>query len=176
MTDGVSGGLRREEPPGQDSVVHLIVGVGARQEQVAVESWLAERQLQPEIIWMSEDAISFRLNTSDVDAVRELIDQRDDISALVVAPGQPDYLLYRIYVQGPDGRRFRIQAAPAAQPISVIADEITARYERVQSSATVVDLVSATGHGQRLNPDSTLHDAGVVDGNELRVGFQALAG
>ncbi|MBT2510188.1 hypothetical protein J7I98_30910 [Streptomyces sp. ISL-98] len=42
--------------------------------------------------------------------------------------------------------------------------------------STVIDHVQADGQGRRLDPDATLHESGVQDGDRMRVGFETTAG
>jgi hypothetical protein len=59
-----------------------------------------------------------------------------------------------------------------------VASEVVGQYPAWDGSTrpTVVDHVQPDGQGLRVDPDVTLDDAGVHDGDQLRVAFQATAG
>jgi len=101
-----------------------------------------------------------------------------DFGWTVVAPELRDYLLHRLYIEGPDGRQFRITDAPAQQTVANLAAEVVDQYGSDFPDAarpTVVDRVGPDGQGRRLDPNTTLDQAQVRDGDRMRVGFQARA-
>lgn len=159
-----------------DEVCHVVVhAVGDEADQIRER--LDQLGLRPEPVWATEHGVSFRVNTADPMILRRRL-QGAAFGYIVVEPGRPDYILHALMVNGPDGRRFRIAEAPAQQRVANIASEVLDQYPpfRETTRPTVVDLVGPAGQGDRLDPDDTLHDAGVQDGDELRVGFQATAG
>lgn len=84
----------------------------------------------------------------------------------------------RLLVAGPDGRSFVFTDVPAGATVGAVAAEIAGRYRdgtAVTAQLAVVDHVGAGGTGRRLNPESTLHAAGVTDGSRLRVAFRRQA-
>jgi hypothetical protein len=110
--------------------------------------------------------------------VRERL-ERTDLGWTVVAPGEPDYLFQSIFIEGPDARRFVVRDAPAQQTLSNLASEILTDHYQGQggtSTPVTVDHVTQDGETRRVDGDSTMHDAGVHDGDTLRVGYQANAG
>jgi proteasome lid subunit RPN8/RPN11 len=84
--------------------------------------------------------------------------------------------LSQIFVEFPDGRRFRIGDVPATTPIGDLAAEIIEQYPAATERSVVIDRIESDGTGRRLNPDETLEEAGISDAEQLRVGFQATAG
>ena len=164
-------------PPAADHACHVIVRVGEDDDRRRAEDVLHGLGLDPLLVWMTAHAASFRVATADPEALRRLL-ERTDLGWTLVPPGQHDYLLHVLYVDGPDGRRFRLTDAPAHQSVGNVAGEILGQYPPFRDSTrpTVVDQVDAEGQGHRLDPEETLHDAGVRDGDRLRVGFQATAG
>lgn len=166
------------EPPGQRlETCHVIFRADTEDERTAVRSWLEGAQLAPVEVWSTPSSVSFQINADDSGAVRTLLDQTS-FGWTVVPPGAPDYLLRQIFVDGPDGRRFRVVDAPAQQTVGNVAAEVVDRYGPTFPGAkrpTVIDHVRSDGSGQRVDPGSTLHDQGIRDGDRLRVGFQATA-
>jgi hypothetical protein len=67
---------------------------------------------------------------------------------------------------------------PSATPVSSVASELVGQYTEGLPGAgdhpTVVDHVGAGGP-RRMNPDSTLGDESVTEGDRLRVGFERRA-
>lgn len=160
-----------------DDVCHVIVYIDTGEDAERVRNELERLDLGPAPVWVTEHGVAFRVNTDDPIALRRAL-QDADFGYIVVEPGQPDYLYRTLWVNGPDGRRFRITDAPARQTVENLADGVLDQYTPFQGTnrPTVVDRVGVEGLGDRLDPDETLHDAGVQDGDELRVGFQATAG
>lgn len=162
---------------GAAAACHVIVRAGSEDERAAAEQVLRDLGLDPHDVWATSYAMSFRVGSESAAAVRELLDPTG-MSWVVVPPGGNDYLIRELYVSGPDGRRFRLRDAPAQQTVADVAAGVVAQYGAsfAKSRPTVVDRVLPGGDGERLSPDSTLHDAGVRDGASLRLGFEATAG
>jgi hypothetical protein len=157
---------------------HVIVRASAEEDRDRAVATLTALGLGPMEVWSTEHAMSFALNSGNVREIRQRLNG-SGLGWTLVSPGQPDYLLRELYVQGPDERVYRYVDAPAQQTVHNVASEIAQRYRRSSAEGTrptVVDLVGADGVGQRLNPEDTLHDAGVRDGDHLRVAFEATAG
>lgn len=157
---------------------HVIVRAGSEEERKAAAQVLAELDLHPRDVWATAHATSFRVSSADASKVRGLLDPTG-MSWVVVPAGANDYLIRELFVSGPDGRRFRLIDAPAQQTVADVAAGIVDQYGPSfsgRSRPTVMDRVLPDGQGQRLPPDSTLHDAGVRDGSSLRLGFEATAG
>lgn len=167
-------GARTEPPP----ACHVIVRASSEQERAEAAQVLADLGLEPQDVWATSYATSYRVSSDNAAAVRELLDPTG-MSWVVVPAEANDYLIRELYVSGPDGRRFRLIDAPAQQTVADVAAGVLAHYGTSpadQRRPTVVDRVLPGGQGERLSPSSTLHDAGVRDGASLRLGFEATAG
>jgi hypothetical protein len=164
-----------EEP---DDACHVIVAAGTEEERAAVLAILRRANLDPAERWSTANAFSCRVATNDTARVRAALGDLPQDWILVPA-GEPDYLLDLLFVQGPDGRMHRLRQAPAQQTVQDLgAAVVNAQYGEVpgRTRAFVVDRQQANGDNQRLAPDETLHDAGVRDGDTIRIGFEATAG
>jgi hypothetical protein len=154
---------------------HLVVRVSTDQERDDIQAWLTDQGFDPQQEWRTGTAVSFRLNEADPNVVTQRMRLRPDLGWTVVPPGQPDYLLRQLFVEGPDGRSFRFSDVPASSPVGSVGEELIDQYpEGLPGSdqPLVIDKVAADGTGERVNPDSTLHQEGITDGIRLRVGFQ----
>lgn len=92
--------------------------------------------------------------------------------------GQRGARYRQLFVEGPDGQTFIFSDVPDASTVGSIASEMAGQYHDGMAGdgqRMVIDHVGDGGTGHRLDPDSTLHDAGVTDGSRLRVGFQRQA-
>jgi hypothetical protein len=162
----------------QASTCHVIIQASTEESRVRAERTLRELGLNPVEQWSTGLAVSYRVSSDDTGQVRSLM-QQTDFDWTVVAPGLRDYLLRQLYVEGPDGRRFRITDAPAQQTVGNVAADVVEQYGADFPGTVrpaVVDHVSPDGQGRRLDPSATLDEAGVQDGDRMRVGFQARAG
>lgn len=169
-----------EEPGEQPEqpTCHLVLRINSEDERASIESWLSEQGFAPQQSWSTQSAVSYRLNQRDQNVVRGRLVTRPDIGWTLVPPGQPDYLLRQLFVEGPDGRRFRFSDVPVQSTVGSVATEMVEQYpEGLPGSdrPTVVDHVGADGTGRRTNPDNTLHEEGIGEGSRLRVGFQRTA-
>jgi len=157
--------------------VHLVVRISSEEERAEMEAWLGAQQFAPQQEWVSATAVSFRLNTTDENAVAERM-RGLDVGWTVVPPGEPDYLLRQIIVEGPDGRTFRFNDVPASTTVGTLGRELIDQYpEGLPGSENpmVIDRVNANGSGERVNPDNTVHQEGIREGTRIRVGFQRQA-
>jgi hypothetical protein len=157
---------------------HVIVRASSEDARAEAGTVLRVLGLDPQDVWATAHAVSYRVSLADVREVRRLLDTTQ-LGWTVVPPGVSDYLLRELYVQGPDGRRFRLLDAPAQQTVGNVAAEIVDQYGPAfadRARPTVVDHVESDGKGRRLDPDHTLDQAGVRERSFLRVGFQATAG
>lgn len=162
----------------EPATCHVIVRASSEDDRAEATKVLQQLGLDPEDVWATAHAVSFRVNTAEVGALRRLLD-RTDIGWTVVPPTARDYLIGELFVDGPDGRRFRLVDAPAQQTVGNVAQEVVSQYGTSfadRARPTVVDHVELDGKGRRLDPEQTLHDAGVSERSYLRVGFQATAG
>lgn len=159
------------------ALAHVIVRVGSEKERDGAHDSLAVLGLNPRTVWATPNAVSFAVDAPDLGGLERTL-QRSRLNWALIAPGQPDYLLNALFMEGPDGRRFRATDVPAQNTVGGLAGELVGQYPALRrtSRPTVVDQVQDDGQGRRLSPKATLHDAGVRDGDHLRVGFQATAG
>ncbi|MFI0980887.1 effector-associated domain EAD1-containing protein [Streptomyces sp. NPDC021093] len=167
-----------EAAPRTEPTCHVIVRADSEDDRRRAAAALTSLGLRPREVWSTAHAVSFRLDSDQPDVVREGL--RETLSGwTVVAPGHPDYLLHQLFVEGPDGRQWRLYDAPAQQTNSDVAAEVVDQYGpgfADATRATVIDHVQSDGQGRRLDPEATLHDSGVQDGDRLRVGFETTAG
>jgi hypothetical protein len=157
---------------------HVIIRANNEDERQHAVRRLRELELEPAEVWSTGTAVSYRLTVGDPGAVRARLEQTD-LGWTVVAPGEPDYLYQRLYVEGPDARRYVVRDAPAQQTFGNLATEIlTDHYAQSEGTSVpiTVDHVTQKGEVQRVDGDSTMHDAGVQDGDTLRFGHQTNAG
>lgn len=164
-------------PDGRPATCHVIVRASDENERESATAALADLGLDPREIWSTEHAVSYAVNSTDVELVRRALG-RTRLGWTLVPPGQPDYLLRELFVQGPDGSRFRFTDAPAAQTVRNITTEVIGQYpdSAGETVPAVADQVLASGERRRLDMDDTLHDAGIRDGDSLRVGVEGRAG
>jgi hypothetical protein len=156
---------------------HIIVRASTEEVREGAARLLAELGLEPEEQWSTAHAVSFRVASDRTEYVRGRLAQAE-FGWTVVAPGLRDYLLHTLYIEGPDGRQFRITDAPAQQTVGNVAAEVVDQYSPALPDAgrpAVVDHVGPDGQGRRLDPNSTLDESGISDGDRVRVGFQARA-
>jgi hypothetical protein len=170
------------DPPAPTAVgatCHIIVRASTEEEREAALAALRGLGLQPSEVWATQHAVSYAVASTDAAAVRRNLADTD-LGWTVVPAGQPDYLYRELFVQGPDGSLFRLVDAPSQQTFRNVAEEVVSQYDSSEISdttrPTVIDRVGADGAPERANPEDTLHDAGVQDGDSLRVGFQGTAG
>ncbi len=105
-----------------------------------------------------------------------------DLVINMSSPGsQRDYLLSRIYVEGPDMGRFQFSNIPASTPVRDIGNSIANEYGATWPGAsgntpraTVVDHLTPQGTTERVKkPDSTLHDNHIQDGDTMQVNTES---
>lgn len=168
-----------EQPPAPpEPACHIVLRVNSDQERDDIQGWLADQGFEPQQEWVTATAVSFRLNQPDSNAVTQRLRARQDIGWTVVPPGQPDYLLRQLFVEGPDGRRFRFSDVPASTRVRDVGEELIEQYpEGLPGSdqPLVMDQVDDDGAGRRTDPDNTLHEEGITEGSRLRAGFQRRA-
>jgi Effector-associated domain 1/Trypsin-like peptidase domain len=176
-TQAESPSAQRPASASADTVCHLVVFCPP-EERTDIAGWLSDQGHDPEEVWSTSHAVSFRLNQTDPSVVTAFMQARPDLSWSVVSPGQPDYLLPRLSVEGPDGRSFRLRNVPSSLMTSAVARTVIDQYPEGLpggGSPLVVDVVGPDGAGQRINPDMTLDEEAVADGSRLRIGFQRRA-
>jgi Effector-associated domain 1 len=159
---------------------HVIFRTATEEDRVRARELLESLNLKPREVWTTADAVSFELESERREDPHLLLERSGaDLGWVVVPPSSADYLLRQLLVEGPDGRQFRFVDTPAATTVEAIAAELIDQYpvEGARSSlSTSIDRVDASGQPERLNPEQTLDDAGVRDGDRLRVSSTARAG
>lgn len=161
-------------PPG--AACRLVVWAGT-QEREALEAWLAEQGLGPQTAWLTPTSASYLVNEAEPHSLERRMRDRPDLNWTIVAPGDPDYVIRYLSVQGPDGRSFRFNDVPSATPVGSVANELIDQYSDELPGGdqpTVVEHVGADGP-RRMNPDNTLADERITEGARLRVGFERRA-
>jgi hypothetical protein len=167
-------------PAAQARYCRVMVRARNEEERAAALADLRERGLDPQELWSTEYVTSYEVGATEPSLVRRALASAD-LGWTIVPPGQPDYVLRELFIQGPDGSHFRAVDTPALQTIRNLAEEVlTTHYDNNQDRAatvpTVIDRVGPDGQRQRTNPEQTLHEAGVGEGAQLRVGFEGRAG
>jgi hypothetical protein len=156
----------------------LFVRADSEVEREQILDLLRSRGLDARLADATNVVTRFELGADDAAAARRALAETD-LGWTVVPPGGPAYLLSNLIVEGPEGRSFRFTDTPAATTVSDLAADTIAEYpvERIgPARPTVTDRVGPSGQAERLDPDETLHGAGVRDSDRLRVGFERRAG
>jgi Effector-associated domain 1 len=169
--------VEREQEVAETPACHVIVRASTEEAREHAARTLRDLGLDPVEQWSTAHAVSYQVASDRPQEVRAQL-ERVDFGWTVVAPGLRDYLLHTLYVEGPDGRQFRITDAPAQQTVGNVAAEVVEEYGGSLPDAArpaVVDHVGPDGQGRRLDPNSTLDESGIHDGDRMRVGFQARA-
>lgn len=166
-------------PDGQPATrnCHVMVRVANAAERQRVREFLAAEGLAPTEMWSTSHMTLFEVREENADVVRERLAHREGLEWTVIPHDGQTYLYSQLIVQGPDGRYFRFTDVPAQQAVADLAADTLAEYpDHGADRRTVTDRVQANGQGVRLGPDTTLHDAGVRDGDRLRVAYETNAG
>ncbi len=104
----------------------------------------------------------------------------DDAEIRQTRASHRPYLLQGTLVQGPDRQLFEISEVPSITRVGDVADGVLEQYGRGaphgRPPRVVTDRQRADGSVERLDPEATLHDTGVRDGETLRVTPEATAG
>ncbi|MBG0562563.1 effector-associated domain EAD1-containing protein [Actinoplanes aureus] len=164
----------------QEATCRVMVTVRSDAERAEAERQLRELGLEPQFSWASTYQTSFMVNNPSVPQVSALLD-RTELGWTVAGPGQPDYVYSALTLQGPDGSRFIARDTPSVRTFRDVAEDvISEHYPGAVTGDTVnnaiVDRIGLGGDRRRANPDETLHDAGVQDGEQMRIGFEGRAG
>jgi internalin A len=155
---------------------HVVIHATTEEDRERAGQMLRDLGLNPVENWSTEHAVSYTVSSGQPDHVRGLLSAWGEFSWTVVPPGQPDGLLHEVIVQGPDGRRFRMTDVPVHQLSDDLGKELLDQYFQTDRYPAVVDHVQPDGSGQRLSPEETLHEAGIIDGSTLRVSIKPMAG
>ena len=96
-----------------------------------------------------------------------------------------DFLISRLYVEGPDQARFEINDVRASTRTGEIAqgiiatqydDNVFGKDSSGRNRQAVIDKINEDGSSQRLDPEKTLHDNKIQDGDTLGVSPESTAG
>ncbi|MEU7908510.1 effector-associated domain EAD1-containing protein [Actinoplanes sp. NPDC049118] len=165
------------ESPPADPTCHLLLKTEEHAEGL-LEQALSAGGVTAHQLWNSETAALYRLNTDDIAAVEGLLGGTD-LKWNAIPPGAPTYLVGELIVQGPDGQRFRLSDVPAQQTVGSVAQQVVGHYLDASDEhhrPTVVDRLLDDGRSERLDPEATLDEAGILDGASVQIGFEARAG
>lgn len=171
-------GQDQQPEESDDAAYHLIVRITSEAERAEVEGWLREHGMDPQPMWYTLTAVSYRLNEREISPIHTLLRTRSDLGWTLVPPGDPDHLIRRLWMHGPDGRTFRLSDIPVQSTIGSITSEVLEQYPEDTPGAdrpTVTDRVGPDGQGRRMNPDNTLHQEDVGEDDHLRFAFQRTA-
>lgn len=115
--------------------------------------------------------------------VEVIQEKHPELRAALTGVHHPDYWMDPLYAEGPDQGRLILDHIRASTRVSEVARSVRAMYHddfwpRGQAPVkAVVDAVAPNEFiGRRLNPDETLHEAGVRPHDTLRVHADAQAG
>lgn len=167
----------RRHADGARETCHVFVRAETEEEQTAAFETLRRLNLDPREELSTGLVTSYSVSSNDVGMVRRLL---GDIGWTVASADGAHYLLHTLTVQGPDGSRFRLRDTPAAETFGTIAAEVVGtQYPGSDPQSvrpTVINHVREDGQQERANPDQTLDDAGVRDGDQMSVAFEGRAG
>lgn len=150
---------------------HVIIWTGVEAIRERAAKTLQSLGLNPAEEWCTARAVSYRISSSQTRQVQDRM-ERTDFRWTVVPPGLEDYLVRQLYFEGPDGNRFRLFDTPAHESIESLIEEAISQQRgssRETVSFTVLDEIGPSGQVRRLDPNETLHMAGVRDGDLLRI-------
>jgi hypothetical protein len=106
------------------------------------------------------------------------------LRATVAAGSFRDYVIQQLHVEGPDQARFKVENVPASTPTRDVARVVMAEYgddmwpkdKDGRTRPATIDRVTPDGSAQRMQPDDSLHDNGIREGDTLSIGVQSTAG
>jgi hypothetical protein len=167
----------RPQADGAPAGCRVFVRTETEQERTAALETLRGLNLDPREELSTELVTSYSVSSNDVGMVRRLL---GDTGWTVASADGAHYLLRTLIVQGPDGSRFRLTDTPAAETFGTIAAEVVGtQYPGSDPQSvrpTVVNHIREDGQQERANPDQTLDEAGVQDGDQMSVAFEGRAG
>jgi hypothetical protein len=131
--------------------------------------------------WTPEQASLFRTQLAE----HEVLQTRNADPIMAVGQFQ-DYLISRIFAEGPDQAQFLLTDVPASTSIRDVATAVMQHYagppgadgkpNPVEKRQVVIDQRDPSGSQRRLNPDRSLHEEGVGEDQTLAVHPEARAG
>jgi hypothetical protein len=165
---------QQPDPYGARPNVQVFFQVRGEEERRTIMAKLAD--LTPTLRFATNATMLLEFATADVDRVFAVLGPLP-LEWTVVPPGEPAYLISHLIAVGPDGRQFRLGDVPAATQIQDVTASVLSAYPSPGGPRrAVTDRVLANGQGERMRPDQSLHDAGVRDGERIRVGYETNAG
>lgn len=167
----------RQLADGARETCHVFVRAETEEERTAAFEALRRLNLDPREELSTGLVTSYSVSSNDVGMVRRLL---GDVGWTVASADGAHYLLHTLIVQGPDGSRFRLRDTPAAETFGTIAAEVVGtQYPGSDPQSvrpTVINHVHQDGQQERANPDQSLDEAGVQDGDQMSVAFEGRAG
>lgn len=138
--------------------------------------WLANRAIYPAKAGPLSTLTAAEIETQIAIIVGELSNRA------MPPPGIRDYLIDRLYVEGPDQARFELTNVPTSTRVADVARAVLGEYDPkiwLDSSGkprrAVIDRVAAGG-STRLRPDSTLYEQNILEGETVHVAPESTAG
>ncbi len=168
LTKGTSPAQSQRTTPSFEAL-RVIVWTESESDRQYVIETLSRLGLEPHEEWSTTRATSYRIRASDSSSVRRQLEDAD-LRWTLTQPDSPNYLFSWFSVADPDARQLKI---------TNVATEVVGEYPGDFPGAdrpTVVDRVTSSGQGQRINPEGTLANSGVRDDDSLRVSSESYAG
>lgn len=150
--------------------LHLIFRIESEAHRIEIEQWLGEQKLDPQSMWSTATTTSYRIDAATEDVVLKTLEARPDLRWRLVPPGAPDHLIRRLFVEGPDGRNFRVSDVPVQYTIDDLVSAAVGHEETTERSAVGILHITPDGEGRSTKPDNTLYAEGIAEGDQLRVG------
>lgn len=165
-------GLPGVDPDEGERTCHVLVPAGRPDAEVV----LAEAGLAPQRIWVTPDLTSYAVAATDLAEVMHRLDDPGKLPVLVVGPGSPDYLIHRLTVTMPDGRRIPLDNVAVQQNLRSVAERVIGAYYRdadIEVALATADHVPRTGPTRRfaVSDERSLHELGIRDGSTLHLNF-----
>lgn len=157
----------------------LATELGFSEDSVQLEFSMAEGILLGLTGWNTEQADPLARQLEEA-----LRNPEHRVSTGVSSFRHRDYLLSQLFVEGPDQARFEINDIRATTPVRDVAQGILSAGYSDQAFGigggkgreVVVDLKKPDGSTERLNPDKTLHEQNIKEGNTLDISPESTAG
>lgn len=146
---------------------------------------------QSERLYATNNTIAFYFNPATENQIDALIttlnkqlNQGTGQRVSIARVSFPDYILRRIFAEGPDQQRFELNNVPASTPINDLARATMSQYHEdmwprdtngVPRQATA-DHITEDGTSHRLNPGSTLHENGIREDGTVQINPESTAG
>jgi hypothetical protein len=129
-----------------------------------------------------DDVVSLRLDRTNGEEVSRLVDTLRNSGSHSVSVttdnGPPDYLYQRLFVEGPDQRRWEVRDVPASMTVAEVARGVVSQQydngdmwptdRQGQPRPATVDVVR-NGTAERPNQDSSLAENGFVEDETIHV-------